>query len=377
MTTEHRTADADLASRLREGDVTAYEELYRRHGARLYNLAYRMLGQAADAEDLLQETFLQVFRRIDTFKGEAAFGTWLYRMAMNLCLDRLRSKAGKTDRQTTSIEDVREYRLAGRGPLDSVKRLDLERAIARLPDACRAAFLLHDVEGFEHQEVGRLLGVSDGTSKSQVHKARMRIRAFLLGETAGCGGAVWKRPVMTCDTFLERASDYVDGTLDEATRAEADAHVDECDACRDLAADLRKVQRSAGALDRVPPAANAWVRILDRLQADPAFAMTSASSSRLPAPRTSGYQSLAWLAMAAALLLAIGTALVYVVKQPAALSSGSGDHARCRHGSSTPTTRIPSKRWRGNCGRRPPTTRGQSQASSRCPRSRIPRWTQT
>jgi RNA polymerase sigma-70 factor (ECF subfamily) len=186
MTTEPRTADADLASRLREGDVTAYEELYRRHGARLYNLACRMLGQAADAEDLLQDTFLQVFRRIDTFKGDAALGTWLYRMAMNLCLDRLRSKAGRADRQTASIEDVREWRFAGRGTLDGgVKRIDLERAIARLPDACRAAFLLHDVEGFEHQEVGRMLGVSDGTSKSQVHKARMRIRAFLLSEREG------------------------------------------------------------------------------------------------------------------------------------------------------------------------------------------------
>ena len=185
MASEQRTADADLASRLRDGDVSAYEELYRRHGARLYNLAYRMLGQAADAEDLLQETFLQVFRRIETFKGDAAFSTWLYRMAMNLCLDRLRSKAGKTERQTTSIEDVREWRLAGRGALDgSVKRIDLERAIALLPDACRAAFLLHDVEGFEHQEVGRMLGVSDGTSKSQVHKARLRIRAFLLAEPA-------------------------------------------------------------------------------------------------------------------------------------------------------------------------------------------------
>lgn len=182
MTIERRTPDADLASRLREGDVTAYEDLYRQHGTRLYNLAHRMLGQAADAEDLLQEAFLQVFRRIDTFKGDSALGTWLYRLTMNLCLDRLRSKAGRADRQTTSVEDVRAWRLAGKGPIDgTVKRIDLERAIALLPDACRAAFLLHDVEGFEHGEVGKLLGISDGTSKSQVHKARLRIRAFLLG----------------------------------------------------------------------------------------------------------------------------------------------------------------------------------------------------
>ena len=189
MTSEHRAADDALAARLRDGDVTAYEELYRRHGARLYNLAFRMLGQAADAEDLLQETFLQVFRRIDTFKGDAAFGTWLYRMTTNLCLDRLRSKMGKSERQTSSLDDVREWRFAGKGTLDGgVKRIDLERAIATLPEACRAAFVLHDVEGFEHQEVGRMLGVSDGTSKSQVHKARMRIRAFLLSERSSSPG---------------------------------------------------------------------------------------------------------------------------------------------------------------------------------------------
>jgi RNA polymerase sigma-70 factor (ECF subfamily) len=181
MTSDHRSADEDLAGRLREGETTAYEELYRRHGPRLFNLAYRMTGQAAEAEDLVQETFLQVFRRIGTFKGDAALGTWLYRLSMNLCLDRLRSKAGRSDRQTSSIEDIREWRLAGRGSLDgSVRKIDLERAVATLPDACRAAFLLHDVEGFEHQEVGRMLGISDGTSKSQVHKARLRIREFLL-----------------------------------------------------------------------------------------------------------------------------------------------------------------------------------------------------
>ena len=181
-TSETRAEDAALAERLRAADTTAYEELYRRYGSRLYGLAYRMMGRAADAEDMLQEIFLQVFRRVDTFKGDSALGTWLYRLAMNLCLDRLRSRAGRTERLTSSVEDLREWRLPGRGAIDGhAVRIDMDRAIARLPEACRAAFLLHDVEGFEHQEVGRILGVSDGTSKSQVHKARLRIRAFLLG----------------------------------------------------------------------------------------------------------------------------------------------------------------------------------------------------
>jgi anti-sigma factor RsiW len=128
---------------------------------------------------------------------------------------------------------------------------------------------------------------------------------------------------MTCDTFLERASDYVDGALDEATRAEADAHVNACEACRALAADLRKVQRAAASIDRVALPANGWSRVLDRLQADPAFARTSASSQRQQRPASASH-SLAWLAMAAVLVLAVGGALIYMVRQPAAPSSASG-----------------------------------------------------
>lgn len=175
-----RSADADLAARLRAGDTTAYEELYRQHGTRLFNLAYRVLGHADEAQDQLQEIFLQVFRRIDSFKGDSSLSTWMYRLAMNLCLDRLRSKAGKADRRTSGLDDAGPVK-ARPGALEhTVHRLDLERAIAALPDACRAAFLLHDVEGFEHREVGKILGVSEGTSKSQVHKARLRIREHLL-----------------------------------------------------------------------------------------------------------------------------------------------------------------------------------------------------
>ncbi len=175
-----RPAETDLVARLRAGDTTAYEELYRQHGTRLFNLAYRLLGHAADAEDQLQDIFLQVFRRIDSFKGDSSLSTWMYRLAMNLCLDRLRSKAGKADRRTAGLDDATPV-MARPGALEyTVHRLDLERAIATLPGACRAAFLLHDVEGFEHREVGKILGVSEGTSKSQVHKARLRIREHLL-----------------------------------------------------------------------------------------------------------------------------------------------------------------------------------------------------
>lgn len=173
--------DLALADRCRRGDATAFEELYRRHATRLYNLLYRMLGSQADAEDQLQEVFLQAYRKLETFRGESALSTWLYRLAHNLCLDHLRSKAGKRERVTDALDETRTHAGASGAPPGEliVHRLDLERAIGRLPEGCRAAFILHDVEGFDHRQVGAILGIAEGTSKSQVHKARLRIRAYL------------------------------------------------------------------------------------------------------------------------------------------------------------------------------------------------------
>jgi RNA polymerase sigma-70 factor (ECF subfamily) len=181
MTGDARTDDAALAGRVAAGDLSAFEELYRVHASRLFNLAFRMLGNPADAEDALQEVFLQAFRKIGSFKGDAAIGTWLYRMAMNLCLDRLRSRSVRDARHTESLDApglVRPVAAANRERV--LSRLELERAIARLPEGARAAFVLHDVEGFDHREVGEILGVSEGTSKSQVHKARMKLREWLM-----------------------------------------------------------------------------------------------------------------------------------------------------------------------------------------------------
>lgn len=176
-----RSADLELAKRCRNGDAAAFEELYRTHAGRLYGLAFRMAGSAQEAEDLLQEMFLHAHRKLGTFRGESSLGTWLYRLGMNQCLDYLRGKQARMSQATDSLD------AAGAGepaaPLSStpvaIHRLDLERAIRRLPDGCRAAFLLHDVEGFEHHEVASILGVSEGTSKSQVHKARMKLRTML------------------------------------------------------------------------------------------------------------------------------------------------------------------------------------------------------
>lgn len=176
-----KSADLELARRCRSGDAGAFEELYREHAGRLYNLAFRMAGSAQEAEDLLQEVFLHAYRKLGSFRGESSLGTWLYRLGMNQCLDYLRGRQARMKSATDSLDEEGAGELASPMPATpvAVNRLDLERAIARLPGGCRAAFLLHDVEGFEHHEVARILGVSEGTSKSQVHKARMKLRTML------------------------------------------------------------------------------------------------------------------------------------------------------------------------------------------------------
>jgi RNA polymerase sigma-70 factor (ECF subfamily) len=176
-----RQDDLALVERCRRGDLGAFEELYRAHAGRLYSVALRLAGNAADAEDLLQEIFLAAHRKLETFRGESALGTWLYRLATNLCLDHLRSRAGRSSQVTDSIEDEAALLDRSSGGLAdrTVSRMDLERALARLPDGCRAAFVLHDVEGLEHREVAAILGIAEGTSKSQVHKARLKLRALL------------------------------------------------------------------------------------------------------------------------------------------------------------------------------------------------------
>jgi RNA polymerase sigma-70 factor (ECF subfamily) len=144
-----------------------------------------MAGSAHDAEDLLQDIFLLAHRKLGSFRGDSSLGTWLYRLAVNHCLDVFRSRQAKMTRATESLDEEGAAEPAATSPMvpTAVSRLDLERAIARLPAGCRTAFVLHDVEGFEHNEIAKLLGVSEGTSKSQVHKARMKLRAMLSGVT--------------------------------------------------------------------------------------------------------------------------------------------------------------------------------------------------
>jgi RNA polymerase sigma-70 factor (ECF subfamily) len=139
-----------------------------------------MTGSPEDGEDLLQEIFMQAFRKLGSFKGEAAVGTWLYRLALNHCLDFVRSKQARMGKVTETLDAGTSIEPVARRDTP-IARIDLERAIERLPAGCREAFVLHDIEGFDHKEVAGVLGIAEGTSKSQVFKARMKLRAILHG----------------------------------------------------------------------------------------------------------------------------------------------------------------------------------------------------
>lgn len=170
--------------RAQSGDAAAFEYLYRSHSRRVFALCLRMTGNPADAEDLTQEAFLQVFRKIHTFRGASAFSTWLHRLSVNIVLMRFRKKTVSV----TSLEETsgaefdqlpKELGAPDQTLLGSIDRLHLERAIAQLPPGYQQTFVLHDVLGYEHNEIATRLGCSIGNSKSQLHKARARLRKLL------------------------------------------------------------------------------------------------------------------------------------------------------------------------------------------------------
>ena len=167
------------------GDPEAFELIYRMHCTLVYRICLRMLRDPFEAEDLAQEAFLLVFRKIHTFRGESAFSSWLYRLTTNLVLMRFRKKipaSASLEEFSTHSEDgglpseIGETDLQLSGLFD---RMDLEAAIDLLPPGCKTAFILHDVEGYGHREIAGILGCSVGNSKFQLHKARMRLRKLL------------------------------------------------------------------------------------------------------------------------------------------------------------------------------------------------------
>ena len=178
-------SEQEAIDRAKQGDSECFEALYSLHKRRVYSLCLRMVGNTAEAEDLTQEAFLQLFRKIATFRGESAFSTWLHRLAVNVVLMRLRKKG----LPEVSLEETLEPQNEDGprkdiGTLDNalvgaIDRVNLGRAIESLPPGYRIIFVLHDVEGYEHNQIAKMMGCSIGNSKSQLHKARMKLRDLL------------------------------------------------------------------------------------------------------------------------------------------------------------------------------------------------------
>ena len=169
------TTDTDDVALAMAGDTRAFERLYRRHVTRIHTLCRRMVGPEL-SEDVLQDVFIRAWEKFSLFRGQSAFGTWLYRVAINVCLAR-REKAGK--QRDRFRKDVIALERARAPRQQTEHRMDLDRAIDTLPPRAREVFVLHDVEGYKHREIGDMLGISTGTSKSQLHEARMALREQL------------------------------------------------------------------------------------------------------------------------------------------------------------------------------------------------------
>ena len=185
-----------------QGDAAAFGRLYQSHSRRVYALCLRMVGNPTEAEDLTQEAFLQTYRKIQTFRGESSFSTWLHRVTANIVLMKLRRKKHaevsleeNTEHDEESHSPRNEFGRADLRLTGSIDRINLQRAIDQLPPGFKSIFILHDIHGYKHNEIAEILGCSTGNSKSQLHKARMRLRALLKG-------TLHNSPLQTRDTVV-------------------------------------------------------------------------------------------------------------------------------------------------------------------------------
>jgi RNA polymerase sigma-70 factor (ECF subfamily) len=174
MDCAYKTDDLEMVERAKKGDRDAFEALYRQNVRRVYALCVRLAGEPSRAEDLVQDVFVRAWRKLALFRGESRFSTWLHSLAVNVALAR-RRRWGRRERREILIDDPASLDRAARGrmPEDGI---DLERAIAALPAGARSVFVLHDVEGYRHEEIAALMGVTAGTSKAQLHRARRLLR---------------------------------------------------------------------------------------------------------------------------------------------------------------------------------------------------------
>ena len=184
--------ETQLIARAQRGDEEAFAALFEAHKRRVYSLCLRMLGNPTEAEDLTQEAFLQLFRKISTFRGESAFSTWLHRLSVNVVLMHLRKKGlnqiSLDETENSQGEPIkRDYGDDDRRLVGSIDRIGLNRAIAELPPGYRTVLILHDVEGYEHNEIAEIMNCSIGNSKSQLHKARLKLREWFQQHQSGGG----------------------------------------------------------------------------------------------------------------------------------------------------------------------------------------------
>jgi RNA polymerase sigma-70 factor (ECF subfamily) len=175
-----RKSNAELVMKAQQGDPEAFETLFNLHKAKVYSLCLRMTTNVAEAEDLTQDAFLQVFRKLSTFRNDSAFSTWLYRLTVNTVLMHFRKKrmseVSLDQPSTADSGNVKEYGRTDGRLSKSVERIALGRALRKLPQGYRNIFVLHEIQGYDHREIARRLECSVGNSKSQLHKAKMKMR---------------------------------------------------------------------------------------------------------------------------------------------------------------------------------------------------------
>jgi len=172
--------DLELVQRCRKGERKAQFELYQLYKDRIFNIAYRMANSKQDAEDITQMAFVRVFKKIDSFRGDSAFSSWVYRLTVNICINHFRKEKKKKElvvhelsEQATNLKTLKTNEQA------SKMKPFLEKAIRALPAGYRMIFVLYDIEGYKHEEIAGMMNISEGTSKSQLHKARRELRQFL------------------------------------------------------------------------------------------------------------------------------------------------------------------------------------------------------
>lgn len=171
------TAEKVLVEQAREGDMNAFEQLYRTHVDRVYALCLRLVSDVTRAEELTQDSFVRAWQKLQTFRSESAFSSWLHRLTVNVVIEHRRSEGRRSSRETELPETP--TLLTSESPRKAEDRIDLERAVASLPEGARLVFVLHDVEGYQHQEIAEVTGSAIGTSKAQLHRARKLLREAL------------------------------------------------------------------------------------------------------------------------------------------------------------------------------------------------------